>query len=367
MKEGKIHESRHYTRKRNSDIINFPVVLRQHFLSPQKNQNILEAPISALRIIFKTLNDASYDQFQTNDKKHQRRQLSLFEDDFLTANNCYARFTFKVSDISTNKNYRNIEAGLVFLENLCKGWYKSRNSKTGKIVKSLSGFIREANITDGKITFLMSAYWLEQILKIDRFNPATLQTAWELKHTKHLLVYLWLLEVPDSGTKIRFDNFQKIYNYNYGTTKDLVKNVFKSIKNKLDKKSNKSFNYAVKGNLIHIMPYYTKNIELDIRHTTITKQQITQKLNYWKKRHQLSRHDIAIIKSLINIENTTFKLFVNAYNSFIKNCRENGVKAVSFSGQKFLEIFQDEIKSCYDTSLWHKFVSKGYPRIIENS
>jgi hypothetical protein len=367
MKEGKIRESRHYTRKSNSDIINFPVVLRQHFLSPKKNQNILKAPISALRIIFKTLNDASYDQFQTNDKKHQRRQLSLFEDDFLTANNCYARFTFKVSDISTNKNYRNIEAGLVFLENLHKGWYKSRNSKTGKIVKSLSGFIREANITEGKITFLMSAYWLEQILKIDSFNSALLQTAWELKNTKHLLVYLWLLEVPDSGTKIRFDNFQKIYHYNYGTTKDLAKNVFKSIKNKLDKKSNKSFNYAIRGNLIHIMPYYTKNIELDIRSTTLAKQQITQKLHYWKKRHLLSTNDIAILKSLINIENTTFTLFVKAYRSFIRNCRENRIRATSFTGQKFLEIFQDEIKNGYDNSYWHKIAPKGYPKIIDEN
>ena len=111
-------EKRHYKGKNNSDIINFPVGLRRDFLSPINNKEVLNMPISSHRIIFKILNDVSNDQFQ---KLHQKDQFTLFEDDFKTENNTYARFTFKVSDISDKQDYTNIKKGLEFLENLNKG------------------------------------------------------------------------------------------------------------------------------------------------------------------------------------------------------------------------------------------------------
>lgn len=57
-------EKWHYQGKKKSDIVNVPVDLRRNFLSPQKNKEILNAPVSATRIIFKILNDVSHDQFR---------------------------------------------------------------------------------------------------------------------------------------------------------------------------------------------------------------------------------------------------------------------------------------------------------------
>lgn len=146
-------EKRHYKGKNNSDVINFPVEFRRELLSPTANKEVLDRPISSFRILIKVLNDASNDQFQEKEKV----QLSLFEEEFKTVNNTYARFTFKVYEISENKGYTNIKKGLEFLENLNKGWYKSLNSK-GKVVKSYGGVISNANISEGNISFLVSAY-----------------------------------------------------------------------------------------------------------------------------------------------------------------------------------------------------------------
>lgn len=360
MNENQI-EKRHYKGKAKSDIVNFPIALRRDFLSPVTNKAVLDMPISSHRIIFKILNDASNDQFQKQ-SAHQKKQFSLFEDDFKSENNTYARFTFKVSEISDKNDYTNIKKGLEFLEDLNKGWYKSTNSK-GKVIKSYGGFISNANISEGKVSFLVSSYWLEKLLSIPSYNVAYIETAWVLTKSKQVLFYLWLLEIPDVGTRVDFNKLQDTYQYNYDSPKVYAKNVLKSIKNKLDQYSNKSFNYSVKGNLINIVPYLTKDIDLKIKKKTKDTQEITQKLHYWKTRQGLSKNDIDVLKSLINIDNGNFKLFVKSYDEIIKNCRSERIRITDYQGQKFIKLFQDEIIKVYKDSVWGNILKDGYPKI----
>lgn len=354
-------EKRHYQGKNKSDLINLSVDFRQNFLSPQNNKEILNAPISASRIIFKILNDISHDQFRGSNK-FQKGQLTLFEEEFKTEHNSYARFTFKLSDIADNNDYSNVKIGLEFLENYQKGWYKSLNEK-GKMIKSYGGFISNSNISDGKISFLMSSYWLEQIIKIERYNPVFIQVAWKFTKSKQLLFYLWILEIPDTGTRVNFNRFQDVYDYNYADAKTFAKNVLKTLKIKLDKYSNRSFNYSVKGDLINIMPYYTKDSELIVTKDTSKNQEIIQKLHYWKQRHKLDKNNIDILKSLINIEYGNFKLFKTSYDNIIKNYRTKKISVTELMGENFIKVFQDEIITTYQNSVWVNISKNGYPII----
>lgn len=356
-------EKRHYKGKSSSDIINFPVELRRGLLSPDANKEVLKMPISSARILFKILNDLSNDQFQTNNAK-QRLQLSLFEADFKTEHNTYARFTFKVSDITPTDDYTNIKKGLEFLENLNRGWYKSVNSK-GKPISSYGGVILDPNVSEGYISFLVSAFWLEKLVSIPKYNTVFFETAWALAKTKQLLFYLWLLEVPDNGTKVNFNKMQELYEYNYKSAKEYAKNVLKPIKIKLNNHSNKSFNYSIRGELIHIVPYYTNDVDLSIKKTTSEKQKVTQRLHYWKQRHGLSNNDIGVLRSLININPSVFSLFLKSYKRLVFNCREKGTKVTSYQGSDFIKIFQDEIISVYQNSSAGsvKKLRNAYPRI----
>lgn len=356
-----INQKRNYKGKKNSDIVNFPVDFRRELLSPIDNKEVLKMPLSSHKIVFKILNDVSNDQFQEKNK-HQKSQLSLFEEDFKTEHNTYARFQFKVTEISENRDYSNIIRGLEFLENYKKGWYKSVNEK-GKTIKSYGGLISNSNISEGYITFLISSYWLEKLLKIPSYNQAYFKTPWVLSKNKHILFYLWLLEVPDNGTKVGFQRIQEVFGYNYKNCNSFAKNVLKSIKTKLDRYSNVSFNYSVKSNTINIVPYYTKDVELDLKKETINKQIVTQKLHYWKIRHELSKNDIETLKSIINIDNSAFKIFTKAYKSIVQKSRGNN-KVTDYKGGDFITLFQNEIINVYKDSVWYSSSPNGYPQII---
>lgn len=354
-------EKRHYKGKKKSDIVNFPILLRRDFLSLKLNKEALDAPVSSLRIMFKILNDVSHDQFRSSNN-NQRQQLSLFEDDFKTEHNTYARFTFKISSVAGKKDYTNVKKGLEFLENWQKGWYKSVNEK-GKTIKSYGGFISNANISEGNISFLMSSYWFEKVVSIDKYNTAFTQVAWKFSKSKQILFYLWLLELPDNGTKVNFQTFQEVYDYHYNDANTYAKNVLKSLKRKLDKFSNRSFNYSVKGDIINIVPYYTKETEIAVTKETSKKQEITQKLNYWKQRHKLNKNNIDVLKSLINIDYGNFKLFKDSYDSIIVTYREQKKSVTELQGNGFIKMFQAEIISTYKNSVWGNISKNGYPVI----
>lgn len=359
LMDGETNPKRHYQGKKNSDIVNFPVLLRKEVFSSTANKELVNAPITTGKIIFKTLNDISNDQFRA---ERQPGQMALFEEEFLTEHNVYARFTFDVEDIDEHKDYNAIRRGLEFLENLDKGWHKAVNSK-GKTIKSLGGVISNPTISEGKISFLMSSYWVNKFVNLGNYNTAYFQIPWKLSKMKQVLFYLWLLEIPSKGTKIRLDNFNDAYDYNYQTAQLVGKHVLKPLRQKLNECSNISFNYSTRKHLIHITPYYTKDVDLQLKKKTVDKQRITQKLHYWKVRHNLDKENINILKSIINIDSAAFPLFLKSYQSIVDECKRKKKKVTDFQGADFIRLFQNKIIDVYGAYPWARKNPNGYPII----
>lgn len=354
-----IKPAREYFSKKNSDIINFPVQLRRDVFSPKANKELLEAPIVTARILFKVLNDISNDQFQ---EERQKGQFALFEEEFLNENNVVARFNFKVTDIDEHRDYKAIEKGLQFLENLDKGWHKTINSK-GKATKALGGVIIQPNISESTVTFLMSSYWINKFMNLGVYNPVFLDTAWKLSKMKQVLFYLWLLEVPEKGTRVRYENFNNSYDYNYKSAQHIGKHVLKGLRSKLDTCSNVSFNYSTKGDLIFITPYYTKDVDLELKKKTVDSQQINQRLHYWKTRHNLEKKAIDSLKTMINLDGTVFPLLNKSYQSIVDDCKESKIKVTQYQGEEFISLFQEKIIDFYRNGPWFRSNPKGYPVI----
>ena len=359
--EKQVKPAREYFGKKNSDIINFPIQLRKDVFSPNVNKELLKAPIMTARILFKVLNDISNDQFQ---QERQRGQFALFEEEFLNENNVVARFTFDVSDIDEHRDYKAIENGLQFLENLDKDWHKTVNSK-GKMTKAYGGVIIQPNISESKVTFLMSNYWINKFMNLGVYNPVFFETAWRLTKMRQVLFYLWLLEVnrKHGKTKIKYQTFNESYDYNYKSAQHIGKHVLKGLRDKLNVCANVSFNYSTKGDLIHITTYYVKDVDLDIKKDTITKQKITQKLHYWKTRYGLSEKHISSCKTMINLDLTVFTLFQKAHDSIVEDCKKLKKKTTDYQGDEFIELFQQKIIDFYRSSPWFKSNPNGYPII----
>ncbi|TKD58992.1 hypothetical protein [Flavobacterium sp. ASW18X] len=350
--------TRHYTSRKKSDIVNFPVPFRRSALSGA-DKGLAQLPVSSFRILFKILNDISYDQFHP---KKQKQQLNLFEEDMLTENNTFASFSFPAKEVDEHLDYRAIEKGLESLENLSKGWHESITSK-GKKVKSLGGVISSPQLSEGKVSFLMSAYWIRQLMQLPHYNKALLRTPWELSKGKHVLFYLWLLELPDEGTRVNFHNFQTYYDYNYKDAQSLAKFALKPLKALLDKVSNRSFNYKTSGDLIFFTPYYTKDVQIELKDKTVTNQQITQKLHYWKVRHKLEKTHIDTFRSFISKDKGSYQLFVKAYDFFIKSCKKEKIKATTYTGNDFLALFQNNIEEYYNSTELGKVIPNGFPKV----
>lgn len=351
--------AREYHGKKNSDIINFPVQLRRDVFSPRANKELLNAPITTIRIVFKVLNDISNDQFQ---QERQQGQFALFEEEFLNENNVVARFTFKVEEIDEHRDYRAIEKGLQFLENLDKGWHKTINSK-GKATKALGGVIIQPNISESKVTFLMSNYWINKFVNLGIYNPMYFEVPWKLSKIKQVLFYMWLIEVKSKGTKVRFETFNESYDYNYKSAQLIGKHVLKPLRARLDHCSNVSFNYSTKGPLIFITPYFTKDVDLELKKKTVDKQMINQKLHYWKTRHSLEKKSIDSLKTMINLDLTVFTLLKKSYQSIVDDCKLSKTKVTDYQGENFIHLFQEKIIDFYRSGPWFRSNPKGYPVI----
>lgn len=368
LNDKEINISRNYINKKNSDIINFPLDFRQNFLS-MKDPNVLDLSVIALRIIFKIINDISWQQFdplfQNPERKIENQmKLKLFEDDFTEIDNSYSKFIYKIKEIDSNRNYTLIKNALYILENFKKEWYSFKNSK-GKTIQSLGGLISRSSISDGEIKFEVSAYWMKKLSEIQNYNIALFKTAWKLKNNKHILFYLWLLEVSPTGTRVTFEYIQTSFDFNYTDINNFVKLALKPIKKNLDKYSNYSFNYSVKNGSINIVPYYVKTIKnVDLNKKTINNQIITQRFHYWKTRHKLNQEEFLKLRFITNLNPSSFGFLNNAYTLLIKDLKNSKTKASSITGNIFMKLFQEYIISYYKSTNWGNINPNGYPMII---
>lgn len=357
--------------KNKSDIVNVPNNLRKNLLSINKNDDylkLLEAPIISMRIIFKILNDISYDQFRYKDgivkNDKNLKQFSLFEEEFKTVNNTFARFEFNITEIDKNRDYEAVKKALEFLEEYKKDWHTSINSK-GKKIKSYGGFLSNATLSDSKIAFTISSYWLENLVNMNTgYNESLMQLPWKTKNIKHFLFYLLLLNIVEFCV-FNYEEMNKSYGLNYKSASNLAIGFLKPAKILFDAISSKSFNYTVKGNNITIIIYHQNIKNKELKPKTITKLQIREKLHYFKKRHKLSDDNLNKIKNVINLEITAFNIFSNAYKLMVKDYSIKKKVMTDVLDNDFMLSFQAYIKIQYsEHSPFAKALPNGYPNII---
>lgn len=357
-----MHIAREYQKNTKNGIINMPVQFRREFFSPAANQEILKAPITVVRILFKVLNDISYDQFVPN---KDLTKVQAFDKELMTKSNTYCAFNFKVTDISEQRDYAGIKKSLEFLENYQRGWHKSKNSK-GEAVTSYGGLIISSSVSSGKISFLMSNYWLEKLLCMPKYNSATTNLPWKISKIRQLLFYLWLLELDARGTQIDYLKWMKTYDYDYKNKSALIDGFFRPMKALLDKQADLSFNFSSKGQLISIVPYITGKTDIPISASASKKYDIRQKIHYWKRRHKLETQHAATLRTMLNLHDASFSIMIQSYEAFIADCRKSKVGPTSLTGSAFMLRFQKQITIEYHASIWSEIDSEyDCPIIVE--
>lgn len=329
------------------DEIRVSGLLSNSYLSLKDNSdNLIEMPITAMRILFKIISDLRFSQFQ----KDNKYQVSLFDEEFKTESNSYAAFSFNTVDIiGDTKNKEAVKNALEFLTKYKEGWYISKNSK-GKEVETFGGLILSASTLKGKISFLVSSYWLEKIIDVTTYNDTLYQIAFKLKSTKHVLFYLWLHRLKNSGTEVNFNTINKSFDLNYKEAKVLGKRFLKPMKTQFDLYGSIGFNYSVSGDLIKIITYNNLDKQNLLQEEIFTKVKVRSKAEYWKRRHKLSIQEGNLIKTIIEQEDNLDHL-EKAYKSFISNCKKMKLNPVDLKGGEFLKEFQKYINKEFESVL----------------
>lgn len=314
---------------------------RLSYLSLNNNPgDLIKIPITALRIIFKIVSDLRFSQY----KHTTQHQYSMFDDDFKSENNSYGRFTFKTTDIIGDSKHKDgVKKALEFLTDYKKGWYVSVNSK-GKKTETYGGLITSASALEGKISFLVSSYWMEKILDLGvNYNDSLYQIVFKLKSSKHILFYLWLCALKKEGTAVNFNTFNTHFELSYKDAKSLGKEFLKPIKILLDRYSSVSFNYSLKGDLISVINYNNINKENLLKEHTFDRIKVKSKLLYWRRRHELSLEQSNSIKKAIDEQNINFDIICNAYANFITNCKKMKLSPTDLKSSLFIVEFQKYI------------------------
>lgn len=323
-----------------TDIVKLSNDFRIDYFNYVENPQLLEIPVITYRLIFKIISDLRNNTFNSSSNKLNDVQLALFEDEFKTQDNTYARFNYKITDIDKNRNYRQLEEALKFLVSYKSQFYEHKNAK-GQKIKSFGGLISEPSYTKGNISFLISAYWLEKLIKLDYYNSLLLNVVESLKDPKHIMFYMWILSLKDTGTVVNFQTLTSRFDLNYKSARDLYTNFLYPLRKKLNDISNESFNCSVNGNKISIIKYNLVPVE-NIKEETVTKLMIKQKVSYFKVRHELETTDLGNLKKLLS-NREDYKFIEEMYRIFIKNCRKVKMKSSDFKGKTFLESFQKVI------------------------
>lgn len=341
------------TSLKKPDTINISNEFRDIFLSPSNNPELLDVPVITFRIIFKIIADLRNKTFSSDDKvKNNPRnllQLSLFDEEYRSSNNTFTPFIYNVKELDQHRNHANIMKALWFLEEYKKGWYTQVNSK-GKKITSLGGLISTPNISEGKVYFAVSSYWVEKIIDMYNYNDTLYDVLLELKEPKHLLFYLWILRLGENGTKVNFRTLTVTYKLNYNSARDLYINFLVPLKKKLNKISGLSFGAGVKGDYISIVKVPIVQVH-NLKEETITNLMIRQKVKYIRERHKLDEESLSRLALYIATKER-FEAVSEAYKDFVKSARRDKIKASDITGEDFKKEFNSLLSELKHTAIW---------------
>jgi hypothetical protein len=312
------------------------------FFTVSRNPELLDCSLMVFKIVLKVINDLRAETFNKSDSKLNAIQLNMFESTFKTTNNSYANFVYKIKDLDKNRNYNVIESSLVFLTEYLNGTHTHVNSRTGETYKFIGGFISNPEYTKGKVSFLISSYFIEKIVSSDMYNDVLVSCVEKLREPKYILFYFWLLRLKAEGTTVNFETLVSRYGLNYDTYDELYKNFLFPLRKKLNAISNVSFNFKkLPGNKIAVSKQYlTPSLELS--ESTLTSLNARRRSHYFKIRHKLSDKDLILMREVLK-KNENLIYINNIYSLFIKDCRLNKVNADTFTGENFLKKLQEII------------------------
>lgn len=247
--------------KENPKTVNIPVDFRRQFLSLQNSPELLERGVVTFRIILKIIANLRSETFSNIVNERNIKALSLFEEEFKTQDNSYAQFTFFANEIDPHRNSSIIKESLEFLVHYKEGWYKSKN-KNGKFISSYGGLLTNVATGNGKITFSVSAYWMEKLCNMDQYNISNYEYFFKVSNTKHFLFYLWFLETV-GVCKISRLTLNKTYDLHYKTASDLKKFFLIPIKKEFEKFTEVLMNIKIQGDNFIISKINKTNTKLE--------------------------------------------------------------------------------------------------------
>lgn len=327
-----------------------------------EDQQAVDIPINALRVIFNIISIISSEQFRPEDRP---KQLSLFDEEFETENNVFASIKIRNNKISPSGSTKQVVDAYEFLAKFKMGWYKSLNSK-GREIKTFGGLISTPSYDQrGFTTFLISSYWLKKLIVIPEYNYILYNLVYNIRNNKHIIFAIWLSKIPENGTVLKLSTLNKKFGLNYKTANDFCFKFLKPAKINFNKYNDLSFNYKYKADNIFIIPTSTKKISDDrLTDNKIQASDIAERLNYFRKRYGLQENEMTqFFHQYRNIPQTR-EMIEKAFREFIRNSRLKGIKSTEFQGKAFLNEVQKLIIELYQNTKMAELLPNGYPIIV---
>lgn len=323
-----------------------------------EDNQIIDIPITSLRIIANIVSILKSHQFQP---ENSPRQLSLFEDEFETENNVFAKFKVKNSKVSPSRSQRQIIGAYEFLTKHKMGWYTSNNSK-GKPIRTFGGLITAPTYDErGYTTFLMSSFWLKKLIVIPAYNRILFDLVFRIKNNKQVIFAIWLHRIPEKGTHINLETLNKKFGLDYSKSGDFCSKFLRPLRNILNENNNLSFNFSFKKDKITIIPYRITIKNSDSFEIVKNSSKISYRLSYYRKRYRLLNDPF--LKFSEAYRNSS-KLIESSYSEFVKDKRRAKIPTTLYSGTRFLQELQIFIIKIYRNSRAGEIFPNGYPKIL---
>lgn len=343
-----------FVNKDNLSTIRFSNLILNNYIF---NDEKVEIPLIALRIIFNIINQVRSEIFIAKDSEDL---VKKFERTFENESFLYVKFRIHNKEISPSGSTTQIKSAMAFLYNFRQGYYPIVNSEHKK-VESFGGLISQIHYDNcGFTEILVNSYWLRQLVVTTSYNPVIYSLAFKVTNNKTVLFALWLTQIrKEFKTEIYLKNINQKFGVNYKNINDLCSKFLKPIKISLDQKYFVSFTYKYIRDKVIIYPKI-----VDFKESQeVSAQQMEFRLNYFVKRYKLKNGGYELLIEHFRSSQINRDLIDDAYNSFIKHCRKNGEKATQYLGNQFLIQLQKFIKNEYQKTYTGKIQPEAYPRI----
>lgn len=364
-----------YEKVINVDEIDMPNAFIDLILNKRKGSNtsnisLLEMPIAATNILFKSIALIKSSQFSP---KSRPQQLELFNKEFKKNVNTRVSLTIDIKDISFSTSAKGIIKGkrdkvreaIDFLQHNLYIWAITTNAD-GKQKDEKLSYIESPSFTTGKVSFEMNIFWFEQLIKLEGYNSVILDLPSILGNTRHVMFSLYIERFEaNKWMQWNFKKINEIFDLNYSDANTLAKAFLHEMKIKLDNNALKSFQYTVSGELINILIYNIKNLPKDSNIKLLSPKLIKQKrfTNYLCRRHEISNEKKQSILDVLKNSEGDFELLYQAYEDYKVYCRKNKISVLDFKKEEFLNKWNLLISERYKETNRYLNFSNGSPRI----